>query len=387
LLGRLPSTLADRQRDAADKEATEQYWRDVDVCNGIDDSSAATACSQEALRTECASNIANFEAWAAKQTQHVNTAAQGFDRAALALVRWVEAQAQDAHAFAARTALDLSPDGPSMTGPDGQPMTQLQMAMWQLNMTYATILLQPHLSPGNGVDRFVTDAARWFDMQKSWVEGGVESSRQSLMSRCWPILNREALEALAQAEAEAYRESLWERMASTIEASWNPRIKCEASVDGFTASIDDSGAHSLSSKWKNFSASLDSTGKLTASAAWKWFSASHDSAGNTNLTGSWQARGISFSGRTTLRGGQVVATTLSASGSTAVAPFVTGKGGITLVSDGNPSGPSLAFSGSLSIGLQRQGFGGAGCTPGSGTLKIYPRAFTQAAVAYALAPR
>ncbi|MGH6945984.1 MAG: hypothetical protein ACREDZ_01535 [Kiloniellales bacterium] len=54
------------------------------------------------------------------------------------------------------------------------------------------------------------------------------------------------------------------------------------------------------------------------------------------------------------------------------------------MSDGSRGEPAIAFSGSLELGFEHGG-AGVNCTPGSGSFKVYPRAFTQSAVAYVLA--
>jgi len=387
LLSRLPSTSADRALEAADKAAGQQYWRDIDVCNTIEDGQAASACAQEALRRECQSNVDNFEAWAAHEERNYNTAAQRFDRVALEFLRWTEAKVGDARDFAARTVRDLRKGGPATPSFDGQPRTSAEMALWMINNSYTTMLLEPYLTSGdNGVDDFIVQQADWFAMQKQWFEEKVASDRQSLIERCMPVLQREALEALAEAEWQAYRDQLWAEMMGNVQGTWDPRIKCEASVDGFTASIDSSGASSLSSKWKKFGASLDSTGKLSFSGSWKWLNVSGDSSGNMTVSGGGKWRGMSVSPRVTLREGQISGVGLS--GSAPVAPGVTAKGGVTIASDHNPntgrSESSLAFSGSLNLGVSAEGFGGINCTPGSGSLKIFPRSFTESATRYAL---
>lgn len=365
-VNRLPSTAVDKALSDKDKAASEQYWRDIDVCNGIDDMDASNACRREALRAECAANVANFEEWAAKQGRNVETAGQNFDRVALDLARWVEAEVNAAADFAERYAQELRNDGPEMPGPDGQPASPAEFALWQINLVYRSHLVESYLTTGpHGVDDFIAEQAQWFDMQKQWLEGGVESGRESLSSRCDAILNAEALQALAQAAWEAYRQELWDRMMANVEAEWDPRINCEGKIDGYTVSFDDRGFDTLSAKWKSFGASVDKTGKLKLSGSWKW-------------------KNVSFSARTTLRDGQVVSTSVGASGSTRVAPGVSAKGGVSVVSDGSRSEPAIVFSGSLELGFERGG-AGISCSPGSGSFKIYPRAFTKAAVAYALA--
>lgn len=387
LLSRLPSTSADRALEAANKAAAEQYWRDIDACNGIDDMDAANACSQEALRRECQSNLDDFDAWAAHEERNYNTAAQRFDHVALEFLRWTEAVVGDARDFAARTVPDLRKGGPVTPGFEGQPQSSAEMTLWQINYSYRTLLLEAYLTTGDdGADDFIVRQAQWFGQEKQWFEDKVESDRQSLIARCGPVLLREALEALAEEEWQTYRDQLWAEMMGNVQGSWDARIKCEASVDGFTASIDSSGANSLSAKWKKFSASLDSTGKMSFSGSWKWVSVSGDSSGNMTVSGSGKWRGMSVSPRVTLREGQISGVGLS--GSAPVAPGVTAKGGVTIASDHNPntgrSESSLAFSGSLNLGVSADGFGGINCTPGSGSLKIFPRSFTEAATRYAL---
>jgi hypothetical protein len=364
---RLPSTTADRTLSQANERATQQYRRDIEGCNAVaNDMAASNACRDRALRRECASNIVDFEEWEARQRRNYNAAAQGFDRVALDFLRWVEGEIANARSFAARYARELKAGKPDFPGPDGQPMPQKQWALSQINVVYRTILLEPYLTSGtNGVDDFNAAQARWFEREKQWFEKAAEEGRQSVSKRCGPVLLREALEALLQEQWEAYRQELWDRMAANVEASWDPRVNCEGKVDGFTVSIDDRGFDSLSAKWKNVGASLDSSGKL-------------------KLSGSWKYKNVSFGVKKTIRNGQVVSTSVGASGSSRVAPGVSAKGGVSIVSDGSRGEPAIAFSGSLELGFERGG-ASVSCTPGSGSFKVYPRAFTQAAIAYALA--
>jgi len=348
---RLPSTAADRALSGANDEATRQYWRDIEGCNATAPELAANnACRDRALRRECTTNIADFEEWEARQRRNYNTAAQSFDRVALDLLRWVEGEVVNARAFAARYAQELKAGQPNLS---------------QINLVYRMVLLEPNLTSGaSGVDDFNAKQARWFEREKQWFEGGAEQSRQSLSQRCGPVLLREALEALAQEQWDAYRQELWDRMTANVEASWDPRINCDGKVDGFTVSIDDRGFNSLSAKWKNVGASLNASGKL-------------------KLSGSWKYRNVSINTQTTVQNGQVVSTSVGAGGSYPVVPGVSAKGGISIVSDGGRE-PAIAFSGSLELGFER-GSARVSCTPGSGSFKVYPRAFTQAAIAYALA--
>jgi hypothetical protein len=387
LLARLPSTSADRALDAANAAANEQYWADIGVCSAIDDMDASNACRREATRRECQSNLDDFDAWAAHEERNYNTAAQRFDGVAVEFLRWTEATVGDARDFAARTVDDLRAGGPTMTGIDNQPQTAAEMALWQINISYATLLLEPYLTTGdNGADDFIAEQAQWFGASKQWFEAEVEGRREDLLARCGPVLLREALEALAEEEWQAYRDELWANMMGNVQASWDAKIKCEASVDGFTASIDSTGAHDLSGKWRKFGASLDSTGKLSFNGSWKWLSVSADSAGNATISGSGKWNGVSVTPQVTIGEGHVTGVGLG--GSAPLAPGVTAKGSVTLASDHNPntgrSESSLAFSGSLKLGVSQDGFGGISCTPGSGSVKIFPRAFTEAAVRYAL---
>src|SRR3546814_5336850 len=103
-------------------------------------------------------------------------------------------------------------------------------------------------------------------------------------------------------------------MTANVEAEWDTRINCEGKVDGFTVSFDDRGFDSLSAKWKNVGASLSSIGNGNASASWKF-------------------KNASIGAQTTFQNGQLVG--VGAIGSSTVAPGVSAKGGISIVSDGS----------------------------------------------------
>jgi hypothetical protein len=366
-VNRLPSTAVDEWRRESDEEATLQWRRDIDVCNGISDLNAANACREAADVRECTTNIETFETWAARQSATYNTAALGFDRVAMELTRWVDGEVARAHDFAERHAAALVSGGSVGPGPDGRPMSQRDFTLQSINLAWQGFYNLNLVAGAGGVDDFIAEQARWFDNEKQFFEQVVASERESIESRCNPIIFRAELEALAREQWEAYRESLWDNVAANIEGEWDPTFDCEGSIGGFSVSLNDSGTAGLSAKWKNVEASIDSTGKRQLSGELNWGP-------------------IDFNARTTMDQNGLVSTSVGASGSVPVAPGVTAKGGISVVADGRRNEPALVFSGSLALGFERGG-AGVSCSPGSGSLKVYPRAFTQAAVTYALTTR
>ena len=126
-------------------------------------------------------------------------------------------------------------------------------------------------------------------------------------------------------------------------------------------------AHLPLRREKRLKASVDATGKVKVSGSWKW---DH----------------VTFTGSTTYSEGRVVGTSVGASGSVSVVRGATAKGNVTVVSDGRRDEPAVVFSGSLELGHEGRNSSFA-CSPGSGTVKIYPRAFTKAAIDYALTVR
>jgi len=364
---RLPSTAADKLLRDKDSAANDRYWRDKEACNAMQDARAANACSEQALRAECAANVINYEEWVALQRRTFAAAAQRFDPKALELMRWAERETERARTFAERYAAELDAAGASFPGANGTPTTPRGFALEQINLGFRN-LVEHNFAPGSfGVVDFIAEQAQWYELQKQAFEASVAEGRQSLAARCGPVLLADEIEALAQEQWQAYRDELWDRLTSTIEGDWDPTFACEATIGPYTVSLSEKGLESVSAKWKRLKASVDATGKVKVFGSWKWDR-------------------ITFTGSTTYSEGRVVGTSMGASGSVSVVRGASAKGGVTVVSDGRRDEPAVVFSGSLELGHEGRSSSFA-CSPGSGTLKIYPRAFTRAAIGYVLAAR